>query len=63
MRWYFLSHGILTGYASSVNLYTNNETLTNIYNSCKDVSLPSTGEPVLQSACGNYGSIWCTPKR
>ncbi|XP_048518138.1 NPC intracellular cholesterol transporter 1 homolog 1b [Dendroctonus ponderosae] len=50
-------------YASEVVLYASNTTLSDIYQSCKDVSLPSTGEPVLQSACGNYGSIWCTPKR
>ncbi|XP_066143924.1 NPC intracellular cholesterol transporter 1 homolog 1b-like [Euwallacea fornicatus] len=50
-------------YVTEVHLFSKNETLTEIYNSCKDVSLPSTGERVLQSACGNYGAIWCTPKR
>ncbi|KAL1502244.1 hypothetical protein ABEB36_007416 [Hypothenemus hampei] len=50
-------------YASEVTVYISNDTLTNVYNSCKDVSLPASGEPVLQSACGNYGSIWCSPLR
>lgn len=50
-------------YADSVNLMVTEKVITDIYNSCKDVSLPSTGEPVLQSACGSYGAIWCTPYR
>ncbi|XP_050308286.1 NPC intracellular cholesterol transporter 1 homolog 1b-like [Anthonomus grandis grandis] len=52
-----------TVYADTVSLLIDNKTLSGIYQSCKDVSLPSTGEPVMQSACGNYGSIWCSPTR
>ncbi|CAH1126728.1 unnamed protein product [Ceutorhynchus assimilis] len=50
-------------YVDTLTLAARDRTLEGIYNSCKDVSLPSTGEAVMQSACGVYGSIWCTAKR
>ncbi|XP_066258560.1 NPC intracellular cholesterol transporter 1 homolog 1b-like [Euwallacea similis] len=50
-------------YVSTLYAYSKNETINAIYDSCKDVSLPSTGERVMQSACGNYGAIWCNAKR
>lgn len=50
-------------YTDVVTISTPQETMDAVYDSCKDVSLPSTGEAVLQSACGNYGAIWCTPLR
>ncbi|KAJ8964878.1 hypothetical protein NQ314_004560 [Rhamnusium bicolor] len=50
-------------YASSTTFNMYKSYMHKIYNSCKDVSLPSTGGSVLASACGNYGATWCTPER
>ncbi|KAJ8952599.1 hypothetical protein NQ318_004146 [Aromia moschata] len=50
-------------YASSVTVNIYASYAEKIFNSCKDVSLPSTGGSVLASACGDYGATWCTPER
>ncbi|KAJ8924000.1 hypothetical protein NQ315_006776 [Exocentrus adspersus] len=50
-------------YASSVTLNVQESYMKKVYDSCKDVSLPSTGGSVLASACGKYGATWCTPER
>ncbi|KAJ8971116.1 hypothetical protein NQ317_007664 [Molorchus minor] len=50
-------------YASSVSVNIYKTYMYKIYESCQDVSLPSTGGSVLGSACGNYGATWCTPER
>ncbi|XP_060525180.1 NPC intracellular cholesterol transporter 1 homolog 1b-like [Cylas formicarius] len=52
-----------SAYAYSVSLYVTDDVIDGIYDTCKDVSLPSTGERVLQSTCGSYGAIWCNPTR
>ncbi|XP_057672908.1 NPC intracellular cholesterol transporter 1 homolog 1b-like [Diorhabda carinulata] len=50
-------------YAKSLDIYASEEMMNTTYNSCKDVSMPSTGEPVMASTCGSWGAIWCNPLR
>ncbi|KAF7266735.1 hypothetical protein GWI33_019956 [Rhynchophorus ferrugineus] len=50
-------------YADTATVIAPKNVIDDVYDSCRDVSLPSTGEPVLQSACGNYGAIWCNSLR
>ncbi|XP_018569147.1 Niemann-Pick type protein homolog 1B [Anoplophora glabripennis] len=50
-------------YVTSVTVNVTSSYIEKIYNSCKDVSLPSTGGSVLASACGKYGATWCNTER
>lgn len=50
-------------YVTSLDIYASEEMMNTTYNSCKDVSLPATGEPVLGSTCGSWGVFWCNPLR
>ncbi|XP_018008621.1 NPC intracellular cholesterol transporter 1 isoform X3 [Hyalella azteca] len=34
-----------------------------VFDSCKDVSMPSTNEKVMSIMCGPWGSYYCTPQR
>ncbi|CAH1141196.1 unnamed protein product [Phyllotreta striolata] len=50
-------------YADEVKIIINENLLNKTYDSCKGVSLPSTGTTVMENACGSYGAVWCTPDR
>ncbi|CAG9837302.1 unnamed protein product [Diabrotica balteata] len=50
-------------YTDDVTVYIDEKYINQTYESCKDVSLPATGESVMGSSCGNYGALWCNPQR
>lgn len=58
-------NGTLTNgtYITEVNLYVTNDYLNGTYGSCKQVSVPSTGQLALDLMCGSWGAAKCTPLR
>lgn len=49
-------------YANSVVLRINEEYIEEAYESCKEVSMPSSSDTVIASACGQYG-VFCNAER
>ncbi|XP_026472293.1 NPC intracellular cholesterol transporter 1-like isoform X5 [Ctenocephalides felis] len=47
-------------YITSVDLYIKESYLTGTFNSCKQVSVPSTGQLALDLMCGTWGASRCT---
>lgn len=52
-----------TQFISAIDVYVTNKFIQGTYNSCKDVSVPSTGQLALDIMCGEYGAAKCTPMR
>lgn len=52
-----------TSYSDNITLNMSESFMKKTYESCKDVSLPSTGGTVMENACGSYGAVWCNPLR
>ncbi|CAG9821327.1 unnamed protein product [Phaedon cochleariae] len=50
-------------YVDEIEISINEKMLNDTYESCKDVSMPSSGGTVMSSACGSYGATWCNPLR
>lgn len=50
-------------YVSAVDLYISRAYLHATYDSCKDVSMPSTGQRVMDLICGGWGWRRCTAER
>ncbi|XP_044740740.1 NPC intracellular cholesterol transporter 1 isoform X2 [Chrysoperla carnea] len=50
-------------YILAVEIFITNEYLNGAYDSCKQVSVPSTGQRALDLMCPPYGAVGCTPAR
>ncbi|XP_076272104.1 Niemann-Pick type C-1a isoform X2 [Rhynchophorus ferrugineus] len=50
-------------YVNAVNYYITQEFLEKTYNSCKQVSVPSTGQLAMDLMCGSWGALKCTANR
>lgn len=50
-------------YVLAIELYITNDYLYGTYDSCKQVSMPSTGQPALDLMCPPYGAAGCTALR
>lgn len=50
-------------YISAVDLYISNNYTRGTYNSCKSVSMPSSGQLVLDIMCGAWGASECSPTK
>ncbi|CAG9824583.1 unnamed protein product [Phaedon cochleariae] len=50
-------------YISELDVYISNEYITGTFNSCIQVSVPSTGRKALDLMCGDWGASRCTPLR
>lgn len=50
-------------YITEIDYYMDNSFMENTFNSCKQVSVPSTGGKVLDLMCGDWGSAKCSPLR
>ncbi|XP_044253675.1 NPC intracellular cholesterol transporter 1 isoform X1 [Tribolium madens] len=50
-------------YITAVDLYITNEYLEGTYKSCKQVSVPSSGQLALDLMCGNWGASKCSAMR
>ncbi|XP_057666723.1 NPC intracellular cholesterol transporter 1-like isoform X1 [Diorhabda carinulata] len=50
-------------YITSVNVYMNGSYMQNVYDSCKQVSYPSTGGKVMDLMCGAWGSVRCSAQK
>ncbi|BES94988.1 niemann-pick [Nesidiocoris tenuis] len=48
---------------TSVDLHMSNEFLQGVYDSCKQVFVPSTGQLAMDLMCGAYGASRCNPLR
>lgn len=53
----------VTDYISAINLYVSNDYLDDTFKSCKQVSMPSTGQLALDLMCGNWAAARCSPLR
>lgn len=50
-------------YITEINYYITNNLVQRVFNSCKSVSLPSTGQLALDIMCGPWGASRCNPQR
>lgn len=50
-------------YITEINLYMNKEYTEGTYQSCKQVSVPSTGQLALDIMCGSWAAAKCTAER
>ncbi|XP_056644165.1 NPC intracellular cholesterol transporter 1-like isoform X3 [Diorhabda sublineata] len=50
-------------YITEIDYYMENSFMESTFNSCKQVSVPSTGGKVLDLMCGDWGSAKCSPLR
>ncbi|XP_060521524.1 NPC intracellular cholesterol transporter 1 isoform X2 [Cylas formicarius] len=50
-------------YVDAVNFYISEQYLNNTFDSCKQVSVPSTGQLAMDLMCGSWGALRCTAKR
>ncbi|XP_030752069.1 NPC intracellular cholesterol transporter 1 isoform X3 [Sitophilus oryzae] len=50
-------------YVDVVNYYITQDFLEKTYNSCKQVSVPSTGQLAMDLMCGNWGALRCSANR
>ncbi|CAH1135903.1 unnamed protein product [Ceutorhynchus assimilis] len=50
-------------YVTAVDYYITQNYLEKTYNSCKQVSVPSTGQLALDLMCGSWGALQCTANR
>ncbi|KAK5648998.1 hypothetical protein RI129_003890 [Pyrocoelia pectoralis] len=50
-------------YITSMSFYLSTEYMEGSYNSCRNVALPSSGDLVLGTTCGDWGVKNCTPQR
>lgn len=50
-------------YVKQIYMNIEEEYLNSMFDSCKDVSMPSSSSKVMDSACLPYGSAYCTPER
>ncbi|XP_017782929.1 PREDICTED: Niemann-Pick C1 protein isoform X2 [Nicrophorus vespilloides] len=50
-------------YITGVDFYIHNDYLQGTFDSCKQVSVPSTGQLALDLMCGGWGSAKCTATR
>lgn len=57
------TNGAGVSYINQVNFYTTEESMENIYNSCKGVVMPQSGKYATDIACGAYDASTCTPQR
>lgn len=52
-----------TDYIDEINVYITQNYIEGTFNSCKKVSVPSTGQLALDLMCGPWGAAKCTPYR
>lgn len=50
-------------YIDEMNIYVSETYLNGTFTSCKQVSVPSTGQLALDLMCGEWGAAKCTPMR
>lgn len=50
-------------YITAMDIRISKTYMYEAYDSCKQVSYPSTGKLVLDVACGKWASTYCTPER
>lgn len=50
-------------YISAIDLFVTTSYTSGTFNSCIQVSVPSTGERALDFMCGQYGASRCTPSK
>lgn len=46
---------------NGIQVFVSNEYLEGTYRSCKQVSVPSTGQLALDLMCGDWGAYRCSP--
>ncbi|XP_045477645.1 NPC intracellular cholesterol transporter 1 isoform X2 [Harmonia axyridis] len=52
-----------TDFIDEINVHITQEYIEGTFNSCKRVSVPSTGQLALDLMCGQWGAAKCTPYR
>ncbi|XP_044760492.1 NPC intracellular cholesterol transporter 1 isoform X1 [Coccinella septempunctata] len=52
-----------TDFIDEINVYITQDYIEGTFNSCKRVSVPSTGQLALDLMCGPWGAAKCTPYR
>ncbi|KAF2896926.1 hypothetical protein ILUMI_09250 [Ignelater luminosus] len=50
-------------YIDAIEYHISNNYISGTFNSCRQVSVPSTGQRALDIMCGSWGSSRCTPLR
>ncbi|PNF25098.1 hypothetical protein B7P43_G01990, partial [Cryptotermes secundus] len=50
-------------YINSIEVYIQDEYMNGTFNSCKQVSVPSTSRLALDMMCGEWGASRCSPKK
>lgn len=50
-------------YVTGINIYFTNEYLEGTYGSCKQVSMPSTGQLAMDVMCGSWAAAKCNAMR
>lgn len=58
-----LCYNFLSAYILELSVRLSSDYMEATYNSCKEVAYPSTGGLVLDAACGEYTSTYCTAER
>nr|XP_018903038.1 PREDICTED: Niemann-Pick C1 protein-like [Bemisia tabaci] len=48
---------------TEIDVYMSNTYLNGVFDSCKQVSMPSSGQLVLDFMCGSWGASRCTPHK
>lgn len=50
-------------YVAAIEVYIEDEYMNGTYDSCKQVSVPSTSQLALDMMCGEWGASRCSPKK
>lgn len=60
---FYVTYGYFSAYIQELSVLISEDYMEAAFNSCKEVAYPSTGGLVLDAACGEYTSTYCTAER